>query len=288
MISIKDSLNKKLLNTLNSFKINRKYYIKNNTFTGNSISKKLGSSLEFSDYKAYSHGDDLRNIDWNIYARTDKLYLKQFLQEKTQKTCILLDSSISMNITEMKSYKSRLICFCLYYLYVNEHHSVSIFSVNSNHLNIKNNLTKKSNLLDVIKFIDDISYNGNTDFQKFFSSGIFNKNKYDNIIFISDFFSQDNYEKIIKTLSLRTTFINLIQLMDKEEINPDYNGNFKFIDSETQEEILVGVNKKIYETYVSEVLEHRNKIKKICNYVGGNFNSFLSDTNILDIVKSSH
>src|SRR5690606_9769351 len=70
-------------------------------FTGSSKgekrSTKRGSSVEFADFRDYNRGDDLRRIDWNAYARFEKLYLKMFLEEEDLEITILIDASLSMN-----------------------------------------------------------------------------------------------------------------------------------------------------------------------------------------------
>src|SRR5215813_6434032 len=64
---------------------------------GERRSKKRGVSVEFADYRHYVHGDDLRFVDWNIYARLDKLFLKMFIEEEDLSLLIAIDSSASMN-----------------------------------------------------------------------------------------------------------------------------------------------------------------------------------------------
>ena len=64
------------------------------------LSPKRGSSLEFNDYRHYSLGDDFRYIDWGLYGRTDKLYIKLFKEEEDLLTYIFLDASASMGLPE--------------------------------------------------------------------------------------------------------------------------------------------------------------------------------------------
>src|SRR6185503_21319413 len=64
---------------------------------GERRSKKRGVSVEFADYRHYSHGDDLRFVDWNIYARLDKLFLKMFLEEEDLSLILAIDCSASMD-----------------------------------------------------------------------------------------------------------------------------------------------------------------------------------------------
>src|SRR5438270_4731016 len=64
---------------------------------GERKSKRRGSSVEFADHRQYSVGDDLRHIDWNVYGRLDRLFLKLFLEEEDLHFYTLLDASLSMD-----------------------------------------------------------------------------------------------------------------------------------------------------------------------------------------------
>ncbi|MDE7268316.1 MAG: DUF58 domain-containing protein, partial [Lachnospiraceae bacterium] len=65
--------------------------------TGNRKSMQKGSSMEFSDFREYMPGDDIRRIDWNAYGRLDRLYVKEYMEEKEAVVSILLDTSASMD-----------------------------------------------------------------------------------------------------------------------------------------------------------------------------------------------
>ena len=76
--------------------------------TGNRKSMQKGSSTEFSDFREYMPGDDIRRIDWNAYGRLDRLYVKEYMEEKEAVVSILIDSSASMDYGAAK--KSELAC----------------------------------------------------------------------------------------------------------------------------------------------------------------------------------
>ena len=76
--------------------------------TGNRKSIQKGSSMEFSDFREYMPGDDIRRIDWNAYGRLDRFYIKEYMEEKEAVISILIDTSASMDHGEKK--KSELAC----------------------------------------------------------------------------------------------------------------------------------------------------------------------------------
>lgn len=87
------------LNKLEQLKLHSKKTIQGGT-GGNRRSKAKGSSIEFSDFREYSPGDDYRSIDWNAYARFEKLFIKLYMEERETNISILLDSSASMGKTD--------------------------------------------------------------------------------------------------------------------------------------------------------------------------------------------
>src|SRR3954462_14389202 len=78
--------------------VSRKIFV--GRMKGERKSKRRGSSVEFADHRNYSVGDDLRHIDWNVYGRLDKLFLKLFLEEEDLHVYTLLDSSLSLDFGE--------------------------------------------------------------------------------------------------------------------------------------------------------------------------------------------
>src|SRR5438477_7610448 len=78
--------------------VSRKIFV--GRMKGERKSKRRGSSVEFADHRNYSIGDDLRHIDWNVYGRLDKLFLKLFLEEEDLHFYVLLDTSKSMDFGE--------------------------------------------------------------------------------------------------------------------------------------------------------------------------------------------
>lgn len=95
-------LSKRLAN----FKLTSKRIVRGG-HKGERRSQRQGSSLEFSDYRLYSLGDDLRQIDWNTYARTQKYYIKRFLDEQELAVSVYLDCTKSMGVTNEKWKRAR-------------------------------------------------------------------------------------------------------------------------------------------------------------------------------------
>ena len=100
-------LNAAFYDTLSRFRLSMGHKTSMN-LTGNRKSVQKGSSTEFSDFREYMPGDDIRRIDWNAYGRLDRLYVKEYMEEKEAVVTILIDTSASMEYGEQK--KSELVC----------------------------------------------------------------------------------------------------------------------------------------------------------------------------------
>ena len=96
METLREALTKEYLKRLEEMAIRLKHRLSTDGYSGARRSMAKGSSLEFSDYREYAAGDDLRRVDWNGFARFGKLYLKLFLEEKQASVHVFLDCSRSM------------------------------------------------------------------------------------------------------------------------------------------------------------------------------------------------
>src|SRR5688572_10729333 len=99
---------------------------------GERRSKKRGISVEFADYRHYAHGDDLRFVDWNIYARLDKLFLKMFIEEEDLSLVIAVDTSASMNWgNPSKFIFGQKLAMALGYIGLANHNRVTLYGFDS-------------------------------------------------------------------------------------------------------------------------------------------------------------
>ncbi|MCL1855656.1 MAG: DUF58 domain-containing protein, partial [Clostridia bacterium] len=96
-------------------------------------SKALGSSVEFSDFREYAHGDDIRRLDWNAYARFDKLFLKQFMEEQEASIHIIVDASASMAFGEPAKWETAVnLAQALCYLALIGNDRVTLYALQEN------------------------------------------------------------------------------------------------------------------------------------------------------------
>ena len=139
--------------------------LKNNVagmFGGNRKSKTYGSSCEFADYRDYAEGDDTTKIDWNAYARFEKLYTKLYLDERQMHTRIYIDASRSMEHGEAKKAEQALRTAALIaYLSVCEMDKVSIYVINGDKITeIISSIVGKEAYLSSIGKLNEVVFEG--------------------------------------------------------------------------------------------------------------------------------
>lgn len=276
MKSIKNYITKQYLSNLNTMNISINSII-DNFYTGARKSNKNGISLEFSDFKEYTPGDDIRRIDWNNYAHNDKIYIKRFKEEKQAIVNIFLDASKSMDYgNENKGYYSKIMAATIAYISLKNLDSVNIFVCNDKL--IKKQINNKNLFADTINFLDNIQYSGETDLIRSISAlGKINKG----ISFIlSDFLLQNRYKDAIKALQYKKQEIFIMHILSPQELLPQQSGNIKLVDSETLESKEITIDDNILQKYLIVLKDFQNEIKDFCLNIGANY-KLISTNSIL-------
>lgn len=262
--------------------------LKNNLaglFGGNHQSRTYGSSCEFADYRNYIPGDDISKIDWNAYARFEKLYLKLFLDERQVHTRIYIDASRSMDYGKgQKAEMALKIAAALAYLSVCEMDRVSVYYIKNNKVHeVMNNIVGKEAFYNSIGKLNDIEFSEDC----FISDGILptSVGYGDGMsIILSDFLTDNDYEQAIDYLVDKRRDLFCFQILSKEEIKPNIRGKVHFFDSEdVTKEYRKNINRDIVQAY-SKALEFTvNRIKNYCNSRNASYLLVQSDTTVSEI-----
>ena len=250
--------------------------IKNNVaglFGGNHRAKTYGSSCEFSDYRDYQAGDDITKIDWNAYARFDKLYLKLFLDERQMHNRIYIDASRSMAYGAGKKHVQALrLAAAIAYLSINEMDKVSLYAVRDDKIeNVITNLLGKDAFISEIDKLNDLVFDGDNRFSDAilpstvgYGDGL--------TVLISDFLTDNNYEDAIDYLASKKRDILCIQVLSKEELNPQVRGKMHFFDSEQSSKFYrKNNNKEIIRAYKQALDFATGRIRNFCASRGADY-----------------
>ncbi|MFC1512755.1 DUF58 domain-containing protein [bacterium] len=208
-----------------------------------------GVSTEFSHHREYSPGDELRFIDWRVYAKSDKYFIKQFVEDTTVRAHILLDVSTSMNypfadtgnISKLEYAKTFAAAIC--YLLILQHDSVGLVTFDEKLREIIPVEAGLSHLHLIFKTLENIQAVHKTDINNsILEFGNFLKRR-SLIIIISDFLANtDRVWSVLKYLAVRKHEVVLFHILDPSELSLEGQGEIEFQDIETKQKRVVYID----------------------------------------------
>ncbi len=243
-------------------------------FGGNHKSRSFGSSCEFADYRDYAAGDDITKIDWNVYARFDKLYQKLYLDERQMHTKIYIDASRSMqHQTLEKSNQAIRIAAAFAYISVCEMDKVSVYTMRDGRVDeVISGIVGKDAFLGNIGKLNEIEFSGNVSI----SDSVLSAEKLGMgdgySIIISDFLTDEDYERAIDKLAERRRDILAVQVLSGEELNPQFRGKMHLFDVEdTSSFFRKKIDRDRVEAYKAALRFVTERIKNYTESHGGSY-----------------
>ncbi len=235
---------------------------------GKRRSTKRGSSVEFADYRDYQIGDDFRFIDWNIYARLNKLFLKTFVEEENIYIHILLDVSSSMNFgMPSKLEYAKKIAIALGYIGLVDLDTI-VLTTFSETINGLRPLRGKDQIFKIIDFLNrSLVSNGK---KRSLIDNCLKKyairTPYRGVaIVLSDFLvTNDVYENGLKALLDSGFDVKAIQILSNDEVNPRLTGELRLQDAETDEIKEVTITDRLLEKYKKRLNIFCSNLKVFC------------------------
>ena len=286
-----DLSNKSFLKTLKMLRIiSRRFF--HGQKMGGRITQRTGSSVEFSDYKEYNPGDDIRFIDWNIYGRLDKMLIKLFYNEENLSSYVLLDCSSSMNFGSPSKFDySRRLAAAISYVAASNNDSVRIFCFSNGLKEFSPKADRAAHVLPVFRFLESCQSGGASDFSAAVSEFTRRFKKPGVVFVISDFmFDSDKnqspegdkeeprtFDLGIKQLSFCRHDVNLIQILSPEEVNPSYYGLWTFTDSETDYRQKVYIDDSTIALYKEALEDHFSQLDGLSKKNGMSYFRTLTD-----------
>ncbi|CAB1074801.1 hypothetical protein D1AOALGA4SA_2620 [Olavius algarvensis Delta 1 endosymbiont] len=238
-----------------------------------------GEGFEFLDFRKYHLGDDLRYVDWSVYGRLDKLFIKLFHAEKGQTAHILLDTSRSMGSgNPSKDITAKKIAAALSYICLSNLDKTGLMAFNNRIVKTKPPARGKTQYLEMLQFFQSLQPTAQTDLNGSLKEYAAICKNPGIAIVISDFFDPVGYQDGLKALAYRDFDINLIQVMDHEELYWSRTGNLLLNECETGEKKVTFVDKDLLRRYRQKINGFIAGIKNYCGHYGMNY--FLCDTRI--------
>jgi uncharacterized protein (DUF58 family) len=239
----------------------------------------FGFSQEFAEYRAYNPGDDLRHVDWNVFARTERMYLKRYRGETNCQVTILLDASRSMKFGSHRIDKleyTRFLAACLAYMAGLQRDAAGLIVFDDEVRNFVPPSTRQGQLARLLHAIDQVQVGVRTDYSRPFAHLREFLHRRGLIVVLSDFWEQP--EEIIKTigpLRYHGNELVLFHVLDPEEIRPKLRDPVLLEDLESGATLEVSPDYAAHE-YPGKIDAHVEDLKTRAQ--GAGLDYFLIDT----------
>ncbi len=235
---------------------------------GERRSKRRGVSVEFADYRHYAHGDDLRFVDWNIYARLDKLFLKMFLEEEDLSVLIAIDSSASMNWgNPSKFYFCQRLAMALGYIALSNHNRVTLYAFDSEGVRPLSNLRGRRRTREMGEWILGLEPGGAGAFGEAMRTIALGRQGKGLMVILSDFMFKEGYEKGLRYLAGGGYDTFCLQILSPEEVDPGKHGlagDLRLTDVEDEDLAEVTVSAHLLRRYKENLDAYCGRIRDFC------------------------
>ena len=236
---------------------------------GERKSKRRGSSVEFADHRQYSVGDDLRHIDWNVYGRLDKLFLKLFLEEEDLHFYTLLDTSLSMDFGEpTKLHYGKQVAAALAFIGLVNHDRVMLDTFSSNLDAGMSSIRGRSQMYRIVGYLDKLAANGASDLTAAVKSFAIKHSGKGVVVIISDFLDKRGYEPALRYLLARNMDIYAVHVLSHEEVNPELVGDLRLVDAEDDDIAEITVSAPLLRRYKANLNAFVGGLKDWCTKRG--------------------
>ena len=233
---------------------------------GEHATVRKGFSLEFSDYRRYQRGDDLRYIDWNVYRRLDRLLLKVFTAEEELNVYLLVDSSLSMSLgMPSKLDYGKKIAAALGYIGLKNLDRVGGASFSSRlHAPLKLGRGRKQ-VLHLFNFLNVLGCDGETGLHAAMHSFSHLFPHPGLAIVISDLFDPVGWQGALKELVNKRYQVLLIHIVDRRELEPAVSGDLAFVDAENGRQRQCFLDESLLRRFERELQRYFNDIETFCS-----------------------
>ncbi|MGB9856649.1 MAG: DUF58 domain-containing protein [Dictyoglomaceae bacterium] len=259
---MKEELNLSIIEKLEKLRLSAKK-LKITGSVGERKSPKVGRGSEFADYRNYQMGDELRYIDWNIYARLEKFLIKLFEEEEDLDIHILLDASFSMELGKpSKLFYGKELSLAFAYLGLNSWEKVKFSFFHEDIEEFLSLERKRENIFYLYNMLKDIKPQGVTDINNVLKKYLNWQKRRGILIIISDFFSPSGYKEGLSLARYKKFSVYAVQLLGEEEIEPPYQGDLWLMDIETKKKKEIFVDNNLVEIYKRELNNFLQDLEK--------------------------
>jgi len=240
----------------------------------------FGFSQEFAEYRQYTPGDDLRHVDWNVFARAERMYLKRYRGETNSPLTVLLDASNSMRMASHAVSKidyARYAAASLFYLAIQQRDAAGLIVFDDDVRNYIHPSTRQGQLHRLLHGLEKAEPSARTDYAKPFAHCMEFLRRRGIMAVISDF--MEDAETVVKTiepLRYRGNEVILLHVLDPQELKPKFHEPVILIDMETDDSLEVTPEYAQTE-YRDKVQRHLETLESRARGAGMDYHRLITD-----------
>ncbi|MBI5774987.1 MAG: DUF58 domain-containing protein [Verrucomicrobia bacterium] len=273
------------------------------TARGERRSRARGQSVEFADYRNYTLGDDFRYLDWNLFGRLDRLFLKLYEEERELPVTLFLDASESMTFGEPRKFDfAQQVAAAVGYVALCGFDRVSVIPFPNAERGMRNAEQKETpnielaargalrlvrgrkSAMEFFQNLGELTAFGSTNLNESLRRGALESRQTGVAVVLSDFLDPAGYEAGLTALLGRGFQINAVQILAPEELSPTSFGDLRLIDSETGTQQEVTFGRFRMEDYQRVVNGFRGQLAEFCRTRGIHFFSVASNTKLEELL----
>lgn len=217
---------------------------------GERRSRRKGQSVEFADFRNYVPGDDLRFIDWNTYARLDKLFLKMFFEEEDLHFYALIDGSLSMSYGDPTKFEyAKQLAAALGFVGLIRGDRVKIETLGQSHTASSPVFRGRHSMWRMIQHIDGFEVGEPTSLAEGVKNFCLRNSGKGIVVVMSDLMDKAGFQPALRYLLAQEMDVYVIHILSAEEINPDIKGDLRLVDCEDQDVAEITVSAPLLNRY---------------------------------------
>lgn len=253
-------------------------------FGGKHFVRSYGQTVEFADYREYQLGDDIRRIDWNLYSRFEKYFIRLFTDERQMDVQIFLDCSASMGKENRgKAAYAVSVAAALGFLSVHNMDKVSFKLIKESSVEDPfGTIIGKNTFFRAISILENIDFSEDANISEAVTSCVNTGSNNGLSVIISDFLTRKDWKKAIDNLTYKKRQVLVLQLLSPDEVDPAYSGRVNLIDVESGDigdprNMKLKITRSLQLAYQEALRDLKADIKSFCTSRGADFISVTTD-----------
>ena len=279
-------LNDEFFSRLEALSLNLKSNL-SGYFGGKHLVSTYGQTVEFSDFREYQLGDDIRRIDWNMYSRFEKYFLKLFTDERQMQVQIFIDCSASMGKDNPhKAGYTLATAGALGFLAMESMDKVNFQLMKGDKSeNPYGTIVGKNAFFRAMSTLEEVEFEDETDIEACVKSCPDTSTRNGLTVIISDFLTESDWKKAVDYLCYKKRQVLLVQILTPDELDPAYDGRVHLIDSEScdiadNKNMRMRITKSMLKAYEEALADFKADMKNFCSRRGVDYISVSTENSI--------